>query len=170
MLGTLRLLRHKLDLDAPWVSQQEFDRVPDGELDAVGPSSCGEADWRTCLAWFAPLMKHGLDSRAKAFHLVRDSAAHCLRELILAPSGGGQAGDEWLELVPAPWALADAGLRAIQLMAFVPPWRREGKLWYRYAGEWSYATCVRVSPDELAIYVTRGRPALKRLPQAVAVD
>jgi len=164
MFGSLQLLSHELDLDAPWVAEQKFELATDEELESSDSLLWQEPDWRTCLAWFAPLVKQSLDSGATVLHLLRDRKEKCLRQLMYVPSTEQRDGYEWAEFVPMLWPLSNAAFRSVRRIASIVLWSKRGTIYYRYGGKRAKARYVQESTDDLVIYFTADRPAIRRLP------
>jgi hypothetical protein len=169
MFGLLNLWCTFVDLDADWVAQVEFELISDKELRAALREGGPPADWRTCSAWFAPLLLHSLRNGATALHLLRDRRELCLRQLVWGSRTVPEDEREWYELLPMPRPLMDRGIRAVRLIACMMPWSRKGWIHYRFQGKRSKARCVQEAPDDLVIYFSADRPALHRLTDTFGV-
>lgn len=163
MLGLLNLLNHHLDLDAAWVGNQQFDQISDEEFAMIPPNRFRKPDWSTCLAWFAPLLKHALDAEANAVHLICDEREDQLRQLLYVPNAANKNEYVWFEVLPMPLIMGKVGLKAISIMSIMFPWTSRGVIHYRYKGMWRKADCHRASRIDLAIYFGDARPLLRSL-------
>lgn len=160
MFGHLRLFNYELDLDAEWVAKQEFEEIPVEELPSMGGVGTRvEVDWRTCLLWIAPLLRHSLDSKASALYLFQDMKQECLRQFILLGSTVADGNSRfWFELSPMAWPMGHAGLRAVRFMSRMIIGLRKGTLSYVYQGKRQQAQCTKVSESELLVCLTHEKP------------
>lgn len=162
MLDWLPSLRSELNLDSPWVAEQEFETLSDEELEPL-PECEREPTWQCCLAWFMPFVKCALDAKAKALHLRSDHQDNCLLQFIYAPKPGHDRHYEWFELLTMPWPLLSAGSKTVRRLAWMMPWSKRGIIRYRYNGKRAKAYCVQESVDDLVIYFAEDRPAIRQL-------
>lgn len=156
MFGVFQLLGRPVDLDVSWVSQVHFEVMSPDE-DKPEPT------WDSCFLWFAALFRFTLESGATVVWLrhEREADAESLFQAVFVPRDGNSQGGEWLELVPMHWS--SRGMRAVRMIALMMPWSKRGKIRYRYKGKWAKARCIEESPDDLVVYCTADRPALRRL-------